>query len=63
MNNKFKIIEPKCEYFNALSRHFVGIGNPFLFVFVLIWHFYITGSHFDGVTSSQWHWEDAPAVR
>ena len=53
MNNKFKIIEPKYEYFNTLSKHFVGIRNPFLFVFVLIWHFYSTRSHFNSITSSQ----------
>ena len=26
------------EYFNTLSKHFVGCKNPFFLVFVFIWH-------------------------
>ena len=35
------------EYFNNLSKHFVGSRNPFLSVFVLIWHFNSISSHFN----------------
>ena len=35
-NGLFKIIETKYEYFNTLSKHFVGCKNPFYLIFVLI---------------------------
>ena len=41
------------KYFNTLSKHFVEIKNPFLLVFVLIWHFNSITSHFDSISSSQ----------
>jgi len=41
------------EYFNAHSKHFVGSGGPFLFVFVLIWHFDSIGSRFGSIGFSQ----------
>ena len=36
---RFKIIETKYEYINALSKHFSVGKNPFLLVYVLICHF------------------------
>ena len=49
------------EYFNTPSKHFVGSRNPFLVVFVWIWHFNSISSHFNIISLSQKHWEDAPA--
>jgi len=43
------MIETKYEYFNNLSKHFVGCKNPFFVVFVLIWHFNGTSSHFNSI--------------
>ena len=42
-----KIIETKYEYFNTYSKHFVGSKNPYLLVFVLIWHFSSISLHFN----------------
>ena len=47
---------------NTPSKHFVGSRNPFLFVFVLIWHFNSISSHLNSISSSQLHWEDAPTA-
>ena len=41
------------ECFNTPSKHFVGSRNPFLFVFVLIWHFNSNSLHFNSISSSQ----------
>ena len=35
------------EYFYTPSKQFVGSRNPFLFLFVLIWHFNNIRSHFN----------------
>ena len=43
------------EYFNTHSKHFVGSRDPFLFVFVLIWHF-------NSISFSQQHIEAAPTA-
>ena len=53
MNRRIRINETKYEYFNTPSKHFVGSRNPFLFVFVLIWHFNSICSHFNIISSSQ----------
>ena len=50
---KIKLIETKNEYFNTPSIHFIGSVNPFLFVFVLIWHFNSISSHLNSISSSQ----------
>ena len=42
LNKKFRIIETQYEYFNTHSKHFVRSSNPFLFLFVLIWHYNTT---------------------
>ena len=55
-------MENMCEYFNTPSKHFVGSKNPFLFVFVLIWHFNSISSHFNSISSFQYQCEDAPAA-
>ena len=43
------------EYFNTLLKHFVENKNPFLLVFVLIWHFNGISSHLNSISSSQLH--------
>ena len=45
-NKKNEIIVTKYEYFNTLSKNFVESKNPFLLVFVLIWHSSSVSSHF-----------------
>ena len=52
INKEIEIVETKYKYFNTVSKHFVESKNPFLLVFVLIWHFNSISSH----------WEDPPTV-
>ena len=54
LTDLFKIIETiKHEMFNTISKHFVGSRTPFLFVFVLIWHFNRISSRVNSISFSQ----------